>query len=221
MPGVQTVPTSQRAWLSTVWRTCLAFAVAVAIAAVAPPTSVAAEPSGQEGAATPSPPEFPRLRLGAVASLGGLAAPSDPPVRINDQTTSLYSLGFGGDLRLGVELAEWFSLDLSALAETALLAGDMRIGGLVEFAPSRFFAFALGGGVGTMFIANFVATSPSADFGSGVLRLEGRVSPRGGDQRALEPVFGLEGQLGDVFAGDLPPGTILVGGRAFGGVLWH
>jgi hypothetical protein len=191
--------------------------VAAAIASLAPPASVTAEPSAPEG----GPPEFPRLRLGAVASFGGLAPPSDPPVLINNATTSLYSLGFGGDLRLGVELAEWFSLDLSALAETALLAGDMRIGGLIEFAPSQFFAFALGGGVGTMFIANFVTTSPSADFVSGVLRLEGRVSPRRGDQRALEPVFGVEGQLGDVFAGDLPPGTILVGGRAFGGVLWH
>jgi hypothetical protein len=133
-----------------------------------------------------------------------------------DETTSLYS-PVRRHLRLGVQISEWFSLDLQAFAETALLAGDARIGGLVEFAPSEFFAFALGGGVGSMFIANFFAAAPTADFASGVLRLEGRV-PQGGGP---DPVFGIEGQLCDTFAGDFPPGTLLLGGRAFGGVLWH
>ena len=140
---------------------------------------------------------------------------------MGEETTSLYSLGFAGDLRLGIELAEWVSLDLQGLAETALLAGDLRIGALVELAPIPYFAISAGGGVGTMFIANFHAASPSADFASGVLRLEGRVPRERGEDPGLEAVFGIEGQLGSTFAGDFPRGTLLVGGHGFGGVLWH
>ncbi|MCC6521824.1 MAG: hypothetical protein IT373_04115, partial [Polyangiaceae bacterium] len=136
---------------------------------------------------------------------------------------ALYAGGPGGDLRVGVGLTDWLALDLQLFGETLLLAGDARAGALFELAPSAHFAIAAGGGVGSMYLANFFFHSPSADFGAVVLRLEGRVEDEDGSspEGRLDLVFGAEGDLGFVFAGSLPPGAWLLGGRAFAGLLWH
>ncbi|MFO0548729.1 MAG: hypothetical protein U0271_10095 [Polyangiaceae bacterium] len=109
---------------------------------------------------------------------------------------------------------------MQVLAETLLLAGDLRAAALFEVAPIPQFAFALGGGVGTMFSANFFFDSPSADFASGFIRLEGRLASSYDDMREDgQFVFGGECQFGYVFRGSLPEGAALIGPRAFVGIL--
>ena len=164
---------------------------------------------------------LPALRLGATGSLGAIAPPNGPDVPMPAGPIGLYGAGFGLDLRLGMQLTEWFALDLQLFAETLLLAGDARAGALVEFAPAPPFAFALGGGVGSMYLANLFVGSPSADFAAGVVRLEGRVRQELTGDDVPDIVFGAEAQVGSVFDGSLPDGTLLVGGRAFGGMLLH
>ena len=165
------------------------------------------------------------LRLGVSGSLGVLGPPENPlVVQADGEATGMWSAGFGIDVRLGVQMSEMIALDLQVFGETLLMLGDMRAAALLEVAPIPYFAVAAGGGVGTMWNANLYFDDPSADFASGVLRLEGRLPERTRPSpidKSLDLVFGLEGQLGSVFKGSLPAGTIVLGGRGFGGFLWH
>ena len=161
------------------------------------------------------------LRLGMSGGLGLLVAPGNGSVtNPAGEEQDFFAGGIGIDGRLGVQLGPHVAIDLQLLGESMLLAGDMRAGLLFEIAPIPQFAFALGGGVGTMFIANIFFHSPSADFGSGVVRLEGRL-PQTYPGTDIDLVFGLEGQLGYVFKGSIPEGSLVVGARGFGGMLWH
>ncbi len=165
------------------------------------------------------------LRLGITGGVGGLFSPGHGSIpHPTGDSQDFYSGGMGVDLRIGAQLGPYVAIDAQVFGETFLLGGDMRAGALLEVSPVPQFAFSIGGGVGTMAIVNFYFDSPSADFASGFVRLEGRLTPaRNGEARPKETlfVFGLECQLGYVFKGSIPEGSLLVGPRAFGGVLWR
>lgn len=165
------------------------------------------------------------LRLGMSGGIGLLVAPGHGSIQApTGGSQDFFSCGFGLDLRLGAQLGRHVALDAQVFGETMLLGGDMRAAGLLEIAPVPQFAFSLCGGVGTMFIASLFSSSPSADFASGLVRLEGRLenaNEASSPDRQTIPVFGFEGQLGYVFRGSIPEGSLLVGPRLFGGFLWH
>jgi hypothetical protein len=207
---------SHRSRLAVV-RIFLACVLALGFTAVLARAASAADPAHARYARP-----LPALRLGLTGSLGGVAPPVGPDVALETGAlVGIFSAGVGLELRLGVQLDEWLALDLSLFGETALLAGDVRAAATVEFSPIAELAIGLGGGVGSMYLANFFVHSPSADFGVGFLRVEGRAL----DETSLDHVtslcFGAELEGGYVFSGALPVATPLVGGRAFGGVLWH
>lgn len=155
------------------------------------------------------------LRVGLTGSLGYLSGGAD--VVVGPNVVPMWSAGFGLELRLGVQATEWLALDVQLMAETLFFYGDARAGVLIEIAPHPMFAVAAGGGVGSMFMANLFYPSPSADFGSGVLRFELRFPGERADD--LDIVVGVEGQLGATFAGAVPAGTLVGGARLFAGFL--
>ncbi len=171
----------------------------------------AAVPARAEGPTSP-------LRVGFAGSLGYLSGGAN--VVVGPNAVPMWSAGFGLELRLGVQANEWLALDVQLMAETLFFYGDARAGLLIEIAPHPMFAVALGGGVGSMFMANLFYPSPSADFGSGVLRAELRL-PDDSSRSELDVVVGVEGQLGATFAGTLPAGTLVGGARVLAGFLLH
>jgi len=157
----------------------------------------------------------PSFRLGYTGGLGFIVGDADAATA-SGETTPLYEVGLGLELRAGIQFTEWLALDVELLAETFLFVGAARAAASVEVAPHRHFAMTFGAGVGSMYIANFLVKSPSADYATGIFRALVRL--RDGDH---DLVFVLEGQLGQTFAGDVPNGTWVGGGRfAFGILTW-
>jgi hypothetical protein len=177
----------------------------------------------------PWPPEreLPRLRLGAAASLGGVGAPAAPEVVLAERgedgrvTTSIYSAGVGVDGRIGVQITSRFAVDVQVFAETGFLAGAIRAALLAELAPIEEFAIGLGGGVGSIYVAKLFYGVPYAGLASGLIRLEGRIDNGVVPLEKMDAVVGAEGQAGALVGGDFPVGTVMVGGRAFVGLLVH
>lgn len=94
------------------------------------------------------------LRVGISGGLGALFSPGHGSVPTpSGQSQDFFAGGIGLDLRLGAQIGPYVAIDAQVLGETFLLGGDMRAGALVEIAPVAPLAFALGGGVGTMFTA--------------------------------------------------------------------
>lgn len=153
-------------------------------------------------------------------SLGVLAARPDPAIGrdANGYSPVPFSGGFGVEGRIGLQLGPVVAVDAQLFAETALLAADARAALLLEVAPARPLALAIGGGVGAMWTANFLFQSPSANFAFGLARVEVRPSIR---LTPGELVFGVEGLLGRTHHGTVPEGTSVLGGRAFFGLLFR
>ena len=164
--------------------------------------------------------EEPRLRGGAHASLGGAAA------------LPVFSAGVGLGAELGCQLVRWLAVSAEAYGETGLLAGRARVGLVMQVAPVRLLELSLGGGVGGMYVANFVYPTETASLGSLVLRGTVRLSQDGelfGQRTPWDLTLGAEGEVGFTFAGSyldeqhqslaLALGTQVRGGRLFVGFL--
>lgn len=160
------------------------------------------------------------LRGAIEGSIGVLGARPDPPMLPDARgyTPVPFSGGFGFGARFGVQLGPIVAVDALLFAETALLVADARTALLVEVAPVRSFALAVGAGVGAMWTANFFFQDPSANFVFGLARVEIRPGVR---EAHGELVFGIEGALGRTHRGTVAEGTQVLGGLAFVGLLFR
>jgi len=159
------------------------------------------------------------------ASLGAVFQPEGPLVSLpawgGPVATQVYGGGVGFGVRGGIQMQEWLALDVQVFAESFFFMGNARASALLEISPVPPFAFSLGPTVGSMFVANLYEAK-SADYAGGVLRLEGRPSERERREKGRAVVVvGVEVQAGAVFEGSVPPGTIVLGARAFGGLFVH
>lgn len=169
----------------------------------------------------PSPTSLPALRGGFGASLGFVHPVGAAVVHVDGSETDVLSAGVGLDLRGGVQLTEWLAFDLNAMAETIIVSGDVRVAALIEIAPVDVFAIAAGGGVGTLYMFNFLFPNIDASFAVGLLRAEGRLPNRDASGSISAFTFGGDVSLGRALGGDAAAGTLTVGGRAIFGLLWR
>jgi hypothetical protein len=199
-------------------RSALRWSILLCAGTLASPASSQEPPS--EGDATPKA-STPRLRGGAHAGLGGATA------------SPVYSGGVGLGAELGCQFNRWLALSVTGYAESAFLMGRGHAGALLQVAPVEELEIGVGGGVGGMYVANFVHASETASYGSFLLRPTLRL-PQAGELFETRPgswhlVLGGEGELGLSYAGTvrdvrenaspLSPGTLVVGGRVFVGFL--
>lgn len=165
---------------------------------------------------------LPRTRFGLTGGIGVVWPRGASTIMHPDGSSSdVFSAGLGGDIRAGVQATEWLAFDAQLFGETGLLAGDGRAAALVEFAPADVFAFSLGAGVGGLYNVNFFFDNPTLGYRLLLLRGEARVPQPGSFSRRFDLVIAAEGFLGEALSGDLPAGTLVLGARIAGGLLWH
>ncbi len=164
--------------------------------------------------------EYAPLRFGVTGSLGALLVRPDPPVPRNQNGYDgvPFSAFVGVDVRVGLQLARWVAVDAEVFGQSAVLTADARTAAFLEIAPMRQLAFAVGAGVGAVWLANFFFPSPTANFKLALARVEVRLPA---EPSHLDWAFGVEGFLGETHRGTVPSGSQVVGGRLFAGFLWH